>query len=468
MGIQNKMTKKMSEKFRTLFKQYRKRSRDPETSGDLTQGRLADLLSMETGLTYTTPTVNKWENGKRRINTDDRHTLIGLLAVFYQCSGITTRDEAAAFLSAEGYWALSDEEIVQIEPQWLVEESAESPHATLPTKGYVKLIGRSAELAGLLDALQDESKPIIALHGLGGIGKTALAQEAIDLSMQRGDFEHVVWTSAKTERFVGEGVERVEVSDFDFEQLMGEIGRQCNRIDIAQMPIEQKREAVKYLLADKRVLIVLDNLETVPNARDLLNQLADIRGQSKTFITTRHIFPFDPLHVIRLQGLPEKEGLEFLRFESQKKGVQEVASAPEKLLLEVHAVTGGAPLAMKLVIGQLFWLELDEVLTILKNAKFEERDREFYRFVFKQSWDLLKLAAQKVLVSTSTFSVKIGGTKPALKSVSRVDDPEFSDGLRQLVFMSLINPTGTLLARRYTIHQLTHYFIMSDIVKKWG
>lgn len=123
---------------------------------------------------------------------------------------------------------------------------------------------------------------------------------------------------------------------------------------------------------------------------------------------------------------------------------------------------------MKLVVGQIFYTSMDDVLQILVDARFEEPDREFYRFVFKHSWDLLSLAARKVLVTMSVFSVKIGGTRTAIQIVSKVDEGQFMPALKNLIFMSLVDPSQGLREKRYTIHQLTHYFVLSDIVKKWG
>ncbi len=113
--------------FGELLKLHRKKSRDPDTGGDLTQAKLIELLSDMTGLPYVTSSISRWENNKRHIAKDDRQTLVGLLCVFYQHGGITAIEEAETFLQTGGYGALSDEEIKQIESRWLVNESNERP-----------------------------------------------------------------------------------------------------------------------------------------------------------------------------------------------------------------------------------------------------------------------------------------------------------------------------------------------------
>lgn len=158
----------------------------------------------------------------------------------------------------------------------------------------------------------------------------------------------------------------------------------------------------------------------------------------------------------------------FLCEEGKERGVEAIVQATHSRLAEVHQTTGGAPLAMKLVIGQVSRLPIDTVLKVLKEARFEDQDYEFYRFVFRHSWDMLKPDTQKVLVSMSVFAPAIGGTAKMVKTVSTLEEPAFRRALDQLVLMSLVDPLGDFERRRYSIHQLTYYFVLSDIVQKWG
>jgi hypothetical protein len=164
----------------------------------------------------------------------------------------------------------------------------------------------------------------------------------------------------------------------------------------------------------------------------------------------------------------EKEGVAFLREEGEERGIAVVAQAKPGDLLAIHQVTGGAPLAMKLVVGQASRLPLDRVLHNLKAANFAGPNYDFYRFIFKHSWDMLAVEAQKVLVSMSVFDLANGSTAQALRQVSELTSEPVQLALDQLILLSLVDALGNLAERRYTLHPLTHYFIMSDIVKKWS
>jgi hypothetical protein len=340
----------------------------------------------------------------------------------------------------------------------------------LPPRAYHHLIGRYEELDTITKALRaPDFKPIVVVVGLGGIGKTALAREAVEQCWKDKCFEHIVWTSAKTECFVGGvAVKRVGIAEYNFDTLLSDIGRQCDRLDIPQMSPEQKRTAVKYLLAKHRVLVVMDNLETIPENEKLVHDVYQILGQSKLFITSRHHVKHDKAFIINLGGFPEREGLKFLREESQERNIEAVAKAGREHLLAIHEYTGGAPLAMKLVIGQIARQPLDVVLDTLCKAEVQGQDYPFYRFVYYHSWQSLDMPAKMALVDMSVFPPLTGGAVMDVQAISQVPEPKFWPAMDQLVTMSLVDKIGVIGKERFALHPLTQYFIKSDVTREWS
>jgi hypothetical protein len=108
------------------------------------------------------------------------------------------------------------------------------------------------------------------------------------------------------------------------------------------------------------------------------------------------------------------------------------------------------------------------VLQSLKAVTAEGQDYEFYRFVFKHSWSLLTPPACQALVSMSVFDPATGGQSQLVFQVSRLNEMTFYRAMDELIAMSLVDYSGGLGRQRYTLHPLTYYFILSDIVKKWS
>ena len=275
---------------------------------------------------------------------------------------------------------------------------------------------------------------LTAIYGLGGIGKTALAREAADLLLREGRFQQVVWLSAKTEKFGGVGIEKVPVSDLTFDSLLDHMARQCRLPDQTEPSPMDTWYAVQTILASRPVLIVLDNLETVPDCEALVSLLADLlRGPSKALLTSRHEIKHTNVHTLRLGGLDQCAGITFLQEEGRGWGLLAVAEAPQETLVAIYQATGGAPLAMKLVIGQLSRQPLDRVLQSLQEAAFEGQDYPFYRFVFKHSWDLLSVAAKKPWCRCLSFYPAIGGQVRLALQVSRMSDAVFYSAMDEVI-----------------------------------
>lgn len=339
----------------------------------------------------------------------------------------------------------------------------------LPPKAYHRLVGRFNELDQIMSALREpKRKPMVAVVGLGGIGKTALAREAVERCWEEKLFDYIVWTSSKAEHFVGEGIIKTGVSAYGFDELLNDIGRQCDRVDIAQMPADQKLVAVKYLLANKRVLVVMDNLETVPESEKLVGSVFQILGHSKLLITSRHRVKHERAFTLDLGGFPEDEGVTFLREESRERGIEVVAQAGRESLVEIYQVTGGAPLAMKLVVGQMSRQPMEVVLDTLKQASFKGQDYPFYRFVYQHSWEILEMSARMALVDMSVFPPITGGAVNDVQAISQVEAPDFWPAMDELVTLSLVDRTGPAGQERFALHPLTQYFIKSDITKEWA
>jgi hypothetical protein len=346
--------------------------------------------------------------------------------------------------------------------------SQKSSLSAVPPKTYHHLIGRQAYFEKVMVALRDPERKIILLTGLGGIGKTALAREVVEQCLAEGLFEYVVWTSAKTEQFVGERVQKLSTNDFTFSTLIEDIARQVGQEEILRMSQENRKHAVEALLIAKSVLIVVDNLDTAYESEALVGNLYPILGKSKALCTSRHGLQNDQIYTLQLKGLSAEAGRDFLREEGRARNIEILVKTPESILNRIHKVTGGAPLAMKLVAGQISRRPLEDVLEALSKASSEEQDYAFYRYIYKGSWMMLDNEAQKALVSIAIFPPVTGGSVEDIKEIIGTDVSNFWAAIDLLVMLSLVDKIGLVGRERFALHPLTQYFVLSDIVKKWS
>ena len=417
--------------------------------------RSATWLAKRLGVNAST--VAHWLADETR---PTRKNMTGLLDVL----GIRGA-ERDIWLRAAGYSITPSADEVSIAPGL---PPADTPPPALPPKHYLRLIGRLSQLTHSLEVLQSpQHAPVVAIVGMGGIGKTALAREIVEVCHQKQLFDYIVWSSAKTEHLVAGEIVSLEFTPYTFETAITAIARQCGRIDITLLPFEERKRAVADLLRHHQILVVLDNFETAQGANALLYQLLEIRGKSKILVTSRHHLALEQVHTLPLQGLGEEEGLLFLKEESQIRNVESLRHAKPEVFQKLHRVTGGAPLAMRLVVGQMHSSPLKHVITTLAQANFREYDYPFYHFVYHYSWNLLDLSGRMLFVDLSVFPPLTGGTLSSVTNITQLPAHQMPGALHQLTSMSLVDKVGYASSERIALHPLTQYFIRSDITKEW-
>jgi len=344
----------------------------------------------------------------------------------------------------------------------------------LPSKTYGRFVGREQEFTRILGELQKPDRmQMIALYGMGGIGKTVLARELAAHCAQQRLYDALVWISAKEEFFVGSSVRTVVGERLSLESVLHDIARQTGQLDIINLPLKDCRQAIARTMQQTRLLIVLDNLESVPDAPAIVAELYDLIGTSQLLITSRHQIDHDLIQAHWLAGLDSSEGVEYLKTVEGELNVTRVAQEhdPLQTRLFLHQKTGGAPLAMRLVVGQLSTQPLDVVTHMLeKGASWDARNYKFYAFTYQGTWNQLSRPAQFVLVAMAHFEPNLGGTAEAVFAVAaeHVTQEDIPPALDQLVRTSLVQVGGSVQHTRYALHPLTWYFVMGDIIQEEG
>jgi hypothetical protein len=238
------------------------------------------------------------------------------------------------------------------------ESSSSRPQAInwLPRKTHREPIGRETLMKEIMRALHHPAgRWTVAIDGLGGIGKTTLALEIAKRCLQTHLFEAVVWKRAADQ-------DNRQNEPLTFDTVLDTIGFQLGHTEISKLKGAEKERRVRALLHKRRVLVVLDNLETAGESQaELTRRLQSLLGPSKALLTSRHRFKGE-IYAIHLTGLDEDEAVRFLCQEAKEQGIKCVEAAKSDELKLIAGATGGSPPAMKLIVGQLGHLPLEIVL----------------------------------------------------------------------------------------------------------
>jgi hypothetical protein len=366
---------------------------------------------------------------------------------------------------AHALWA-SEQSEGEVAPDSLLETEPSrtvSRARHLPPQTGTRLFGMDEALAQLLGYLDDyEGHWVISLDGMAGLGKTALAREAAGRLAETDRFADIAWVMVRPVSYTSRGPGQLELPALTCGQVLDTIASQLGGIDVSPLPLPAKRDRVREILSAGSCLVVLDNLETAMDCGTWPDWFWDMTDPSKFLLTSRHWLASDVGHsVLSLDQLAELESLALIRHEAHLRGLPEVAGAGDDALHPILAVTGGNPLAIKLVVGQLVSLPLSRILAALKTA--QPGTDSFYQYLYSVTWDLISAQAQHLLRRMAELQPG-GGTWEDLSAISGLVGDDLNSVIEELATHSLVQAVG--FEKTYCLHPLTQHFAVSRAAHK--
>ncbi len=343
----------------------------------------------------------------------------------------------------------------------------------LPSKSYNNLIGRNDVLEEITAALGDPSGTwIVVIDGIGGVGKTALAREIAERCLSDTLFDSVVWTQIPKENLDLTEHEKGISKTLTYVSILDSIARQMGATEVYFSLLENGKEGfVRDLLKKKKVLIVLDGLDT---ASGIVSRLQLLLNPSKALLTSR-IRTQGNVFSVHLAELGQDYAIRLIREAAQERGVQRLLNASETDLKQIARSAGGSPLALKIIVGQLSHLPLDTVIHRLQTVPPPKGENDksdyviFYKDVFFSSWQMLSENGKNLLIAMANFVPNVGGTYEAIKATSDLADDVLARCIDELWKHSFLekglSPSSKKV--RYYLHPFTQYFVLSDVVNEW-
>jgi hypothetical protein len=333
--------------------------------------------------------------------------------------------------------------------------------ARLEPPTYTRLFGVADKMAEIRALLESGSEPwVIALEGLGGIGKTTLADKLVRELAREPRFCEIGWVSARRRLFHLSGKVEAQSNrpDLTLAELVDRAVDQFELLALRHCSDAEKLTGLRDFLRSHPCLVVADNLETAADYRTLIPQLAGLVNPTKFLITTRHsLRDVSGVYVSTLKHLSCEDTLALARHEADTRGLREMAEAPEADLEPIYTVTGGNPLATKLLVGQVHTLSLPVALERFGMAKGKPVE-ELLSFVYEAAWQSLDGDCRRTLQALLLVSEE-GGRLAQIAAATELDADDTATCLHRLATLSLVNVGGSLQERRYALHQLTQAFV---------
>lgn len=293
-------------------------------------------------------------------------------------------------------------------------------------------LGRAAAVATVVDAVVVDQARLVTVWGPGGVGKTRLAIEVI--RRVDDDFEDppVIVDGGRLDGPT---------------QLPDAIARATGLAEG-----ESRRQDLLAGFAERHVLVLLDNLEHLLDAVDVISTLLEAGPGVFVLVTSRVVLGLRDERVLRLDPLPrtadddgEISATDFLRARANDLGTRHLTSADDLALTRIAARLDGLPLALELAAARLrttpageLDVQLADRLDVLGGFRGVPDRQRTLQATLAWSVGLLDDASRNLLVAVGVFAA------PArLEGIRAVGGDVDLERLAQLGDHALVQPVST-------------------------
>ena len=332
--------------------------------------------------------------------------------------------------------------------------------SSLPLSSPTHLFGCDEAISSIGERLLNDAGPfVVAITGIGGIGKTSLAGAVVRHVIPTLVFDEIVWLQASM-NYQGE---LAEITQQSCEQILHSLTEKLGVRAGGGESLSEQMIRLRQSLGERSCLVIIDNLETEEQATAILGQVGKLVKPSKFLLTTRaRPLISSPAFYYSVEELSFIDAAALLRQHALTIGTEALTAADAEVTVDIYQMTGGNPLALKLVVGLASVLPLEQILVGLEQSRPGPIEA-LYRHIYWEAWRTLGPEAQ-VLLQAMPLVAETGGLPNQMQAISNLSDVVFWPAVRELFSRSLLEVQGNVRNRRYSIHRLTETFLRTEII----
>lgn len=339
-----------------------------------------------------------------------------------------------------------------------------APQHNLPGPDFEAFIGRADKIEEIVRRLLPYPKSqysLVCIDGAGGIGKSALAIrtaynyiETYHETPEDERFDNIIWTSGKVSYLHPSGIRSRPRSSRTLEEILRSICVFFEREDLISKANEHRIDEIYKLLARKRTLLIIDNLETMID--DSVEAfIKEVVAPTKVLMTSRQ--RVEMAYPVRLDGLNLEEARQLISRHAEYRLVE----VDEKEIVAIHAATGGVPLAIYWALG----LRILGEPTLKIIEKLRSHDTDLARFCFDE-------VVQKIHATPSYSAFVALACAPnhanvkGIASTASISETDCEAALGNLEFLSLarkMHDASQLGGRRFSMPTLARMYAFGQL-----
>lgn len=301
--------------------------------------------------------------------------------------------------------------------------------------GIPHFVGRQGELQATCALLTNANgPPILALIGMGGIGKSTLAIHTAH-ALRQHFRDGILWANAAITHPLDVAQSWAQTYGYDFSGLSD---------------LESRAAALRTVLAEKQVLLIFDDVLDAANVRPLLPG----GEQCRVLLTTRNHDVASALnaHVIAPPELPIDAGVELMAQVLDHARVHAELEAAQRIC----AIVEGLPLAVEIVAQRLKSRPMQSLGNMV--ARLEDSAQRLdlkvsdraIRAAFEVSWAQLDNEQRHIFATMGVFEGR-SFALPALVYIAERTEAEVEEVVWSLQALSLVGVDSDV---RYRQHPL--------------